>query len=179
MRKIELFIYRRINLKQQQFTNEPSSLTWCLQLHRTSVFSLAACIFWSSSTSLSIKNLLLSFVLSPSDHHPGNPRQTKKALRSPSEKGPRYRMKVERRCKFSDHSASSGRGRSMVHHNGGQRGWVASFPSFFTWHRVISMRHRRWTGSEAATLAQHAISERHRRTEVVDYLKQAAHRRRN
>lgn len=113
------------------------------------------------------ENLFSSFVLPSSDHHPGNPRQTKKALGYPGEKGPRYRMKVERRCMAREHTLRGHHGRSMVNHDGGR---FASLPPFFARYRLISMHHREGTGSEAAAFAQHAISERHRWTEVVDYL---------
>lgn len=76
-------------------------------------------------------------------------------------------MKVERRCMAREHTLRGHHGRSMVNHDGGR---FASLPPFFARYRLISMHHREGTGSEAAAFAQHAISERHRWTEVVDYL---------
>lgn len=125
----------------------------------------------ASLSAFPAENLFPSFVPPPSDHHPGNPRQTKKALGYPGEKGPRYRMKVERRCMAREHTLRGHHGRSMVDHDGGR---FASLPPFFSRYRLISMHHREGTGSEAAALAQHAISERHRWTEVVDYLQHKA-----
>lgn len=125
----------------------------------------------ASLSAFPAENLFPSFVPPPSDHHPGNPRQTKKALGYPGEKGPRYRMKVERRCMAREHTLRGHHGRSMVDHDGGH---FASLPPFFSRYRLISMHHREGTGSEAAALAQHAISERHRWTEVVDYLQHKA-----
>lgn len=49
--------------------------------------------------------------------------------------------------------------------------------SFFVRHRLAVTRLSVRTGrSEATALAQHAISKRHRRTEVVDYLQRAENR---